>query len=463
MKVFRHSLSIFLALCLVLALPVQALAAEVIYDLNNGDILVHAGTDKQTVSQNSSSTDHSYEDTIVITSNKTETQSKVSISSSDGATAEVTFKDVNISSTDQRSAAVEVTGSAEITLEGDNQVHGFRAGVEVGSGSELTITGESTGSLKATSIIGAGIGGNSMDHEDNDSGTINIAGGQITAVGGDGAGIGGGDGGSGEVNISGGTVKAFGFSSSAGIGGGSGGGAKVNITGGNVEAIGGMSEYNGDTYYMYGPGIGSGSQASEGPEISISGGTVKATGGQYAAGIGGGAGSDGGSIRISGGSVEATGGTGAAGIGGGDKGNGSDVRITGGEINATGGSGGADIGGGKNSDSDGTLTIYDATVNGVYYPPKPESSASQAEDDGGDDRERDTFWDTIGWQVSQAEEGSTFPIEAGNRTLIPVYVVQRAQSRNITLVVKWNGGEDITIAPDAEIDTTRWCLYFKDL
>ena len=183
-------------------------------------------------------------------------------------------------------------------------------GVNVGAGNSLTIYGQSDGTGKLTATGGvfqAGIGGNS-----NQSGTITINGGTVTATGGDGgAGIGGGkEDEGGTITINGGTVNATGSTDAAGIGGGGGGdGGNITINGGTVTATGSTTPYSGSA------GIGGGGVYGSGGTIIIRGGTVIANG-AGGAGIGGGSSGAGGTITISGGTVIAKG-SGSPGIGGG--------------------------------------------------------------------------------------------------------------------------------------------------
>ncbi len=182
----------------------------------------------------------------------------VKVSIADGAT--VTLKDVTINGTDSDSykwAGLTCAGDATITLEGTNTVKGFwkyYPGVFVPKGKTLTIKG--SGSLNASNVKAAGIGGCCVDatsgiqKEEGSCGTIVIEGGTITATGGE---------------------KA------AGIGCGNGSDCDgVTIKGGTVTATGGTNA----------AGIGSAQTESSCGDILISGGTVTATGGDYAAGVG---------------------------------------------------------------------------------------------------------------------------------------------------------------------------------
>ena len=124
----------------------------------------------------------------------------------------------------------------------------YKAGINVASGSTLTIyaQAEGTGAIIAEGgSFSAGIGGNSGISEASEGtcGTIIINGGSITATGNNGAGIGGGYGNvGGTVTINGGTIVATvsnGYG--AGIGGAPGQeGGTVTINGGTVTAVGGI-------------------------------------------------------------------------------------------------------------------------------------------------------------------------------------------------------------------------------
>ena len=171
----------------------------------------------------------------------------VKISVADGAT--VTLKDVTINGVNDENyqwAGITCNGNAKLILEGTNSVSGFYwiyPGVYIAPEKTLTIDG--TGSLNASSLGGAGIGGGYM---------INC----------------------GNIIIEGGTVSAEGGESAAGIGGGSCDSCgNIVINGGTVTANGGV----------FGAGIGSPNGSTCG-DITINGGTVTAKGGALGAGIG---------------------------------------------------------------------------------------------------------------------------------------------------------------------------------
>ncbi len=262
---------------------------------SNDDNPVQFGqSDKQVIDLSKLTGDYKAQNTDVLTGTL---QANVKITIADSAT--VTLDGVTIKGESNNSydwAGLTCAGSATLILQDgrENVVKGFRKtrpGIYVPSGSTLTIKGN--GTLTASSNgLGAGIGGGDKIS----CGNIIIAGGTITASGGNGsAGIGGGTGAydsntCGAITISGGTVTATGGENAPGIGGGYSSGAEaicgdITITDGTVTAKGGK----------YAAGIGSGyaygNVASCG-NILISGGTVEAEGSDCSAGIGGGAGLD---------------------------------------------------------------------------------------------------------------------------------------------------------------------------
>ena len=322
LKTVKAALSCFMSASLVLYMPVMAYAGE--YDIQYGDITITATDDSHTVDYSDNEGAKSATDpspTVTGTSNT----NTVTLDSSNGD-VNVTFSNLHITSSNE--AAVNATGTHDVTIE-----------------------------LNGSNSLQSGISHAGM--EDNLNGTLTIKddnnNGSLTATGGSGgAGIGGGRYGAGSnIMISGGTVTALGGTYGAGIGGAeSGAGSGIMISGGNVTATGGVT----------GAGIGGGYNAA-GSDITISGGDVTATGGNSGAGIGGGNSGAGSGITISGGDVTATGGNSGAGIGGGSIGAGSDITISGGTVIANSGAWGAGIGGGQNGAGSGITISGPANVS----------------------------------------------------------------------------------------------------
>ena len=318
---------------------------------------------------------------------------------------------------------IDVSQSDPDTSQGNNNgsFAGDSYGAAIGGGGSETGTGGDGGTItifggtvRAESVLGAGIGGGGGGSGGGDGGKVTISGGAVRAESYYGGGIGGGcdigggntGGDGGTITISGGTVEVQSVSG-AGIGGGNSGlgpsdsiptkgtggsGGTITISGGSVTAttmtgrtIGLLAERNQGRWA--GAAIGGSFGGSSG-NITISGGTVTAivssqtapyadpgADPKYSAGIGS---SDhsigGGTITISGGTVFAQSPDGA-GIGCGENSDGSAIviAISGGTVEAVS-TNGAGIGGGmiealsamvnfKKTYSGGKITISGGSVS----------------------------------------------------------------------------------------------------
>lgn len=366
----RRLISAFIALLLVVNLSVTAFAAE--WYLEDGDITVSAGDSGQTVSQGSS-TDVA-DDAPVIKqrdSSKT-TDSTITISTSDNATANVTIQDINISSTGD---AIDVgSSSANITLEGDNKIFSETGSALHVSDGDVTING--SGSLEAEIGENYGNGNNNAkigSHEDEDmSGKIHITGSATVTTEddrkddfyGNGAGIGSGEDGnmSGSITIDeNAKVNAFSQENGAGIGSGEGG----NMSDSGSITISGNAQVTAGSGWD-GAGIGSGEDDNMSGSITIDG-NAKVTAWSEDEGVGIGSGREGdvsGTITI-GGSAQVTAGSDddGAGIGAGEKGS---ITSTGriiirdsAKVTAIGEDEGAGIGTGEDKRMAGLIIIQD--------------------------------------------------------------------------------------------------------
>ena len=360
----KRFLSSVIALVLMASLPMSVFAAD--WYLEDGDITVSADSSGQTVSQGGSAPVADDAPVIRQRDSSKATDSTITISTSDDATANVTIEDVNISSSGD---AIDVgSSSAHITLEGDNKLFSETgSGLHVSDG-DVTITG--SGSLEAGNgdeniySEDAKIG----SHENEDmSGSIRITGdATVTAKRdsgcGDGAGIGSGNGGdmSGSITIDGNAnVDAISSFDGAGIGSGDGGKMSGDITIGGNAQVSAASECDG-------AGIGSGENGTVSGTITIDGNArVTAWGDDGGAGIGSGKEGDvSGTITI-GGSAQVTAGSDdeSAGIGSGSEGS---ITSTGriiirdnAKVTAIGEDEGAGIGAGEDVPMAGLIIIQD--------------------------------------------------------------------------------------------------------
>ena len=361
----KRLISVIIALLLVMNLSVTAFAAE--WYLEDGDITVSAGDNGQTVSQGSNTDVADDAPVIKQRDSAAATGSTITIKTSDDATANVTIKDINISSTGD---AIDVgSSSANITLEGDNKIYSESGSALHVSDGDVTITG--SGSLEAE------IGDNGNDnakigsHEGEDmSGKIHITGSATVTTKDDredvfrddGAGIGSGEDGnmSGSITIDGNTkVNAFSQENGAGIGSGEYGNMSGSITiSGNAQVTAGSG--------WDGAGIGSGEDGNMSGSITIDGNT-KVTAWSEDNGAGIGSGEDGdvsGTITI-GNSAQVTAGSdnGGAGIGAGEDGSitstGRIILRDSAKVTAIGEDEGTGIGAGEDKRMAGLIIIQD--------------------------------------------------------------------------------------------------------
>ena len=286
----RRLFALALALLLAVSLPVSALARD--WYIDEGDITISATESGQTVSQGNTS---EADDAPVIKQRDSETAtgSTITIKSTGDATANVTIKDVNISS---KGDAIDVDGksSAKITLEGKNKIFSETGSALHVSSGDVTIVGN--GSLEAEIGVEDSANENAKigSHEnENMSGSIHITGDATVTTKddrndfyyGDGAGIGSGENGemSGSITIDeNANVDAFSHEDGAGIGSGYGGGMSGNIS------ISGSAQVTAGSGWD-GAGIGSGYYGDMSGTITI-GGNAQVTAGSDDDGAGIGAG-----------------------------------------------------------------------------------------------------------------------------------------------------------------------------
>ena len=348
----KRLLSLALALLLAISLPLSVAAQE--YDLVNGDITVSADDSGQYVSQGDIQNELQTSDTVISSSSTTD--NTITISTSEGAEADITIKDLDVSTNGE--TAIDVGSSnATIHVEGENHIDSGTTPsdaslIHVSDGS-LNLTSETGGELELTNqeSDGAVIG---SDKDEEFSGSITIDGDIDLSAGaslgiGNGAAIGSGADGdfTGDVIIAGeANVDAIAQDDGAGIGSGAKGEMSGSITIGSnadVTAISGED----------GAGIGSGDKGEMSGTIEILDSAAVSAGSADE-------GSETGSITIRGdANVTAISGDDGAGIG-----SGSDANMAGtieildnAIVNAGSDDHGAGIGSGLRGEMSGDITI----------------------------------------------------------------------------------------------------------
>lgn len=286
----KRLLSLALALLLAISLPLSVAAQE--YDLVNGDITVSANDSGQYVSQGDTQNELQTSDTVISSSSTTD--NTITISTSEGAEADITIKDLDVSTNGE--TAIDVGSSnATIHVEGENHIDSGTTQsdaslIHVSDGS-LNLTSETGGELELTNqeSDGAVIG---SDKEEEFSGSITIDGDIDLSAGaslgiGNGAAIGSGAGGdfTGDVTIAGeANVDAIAQDDGAGIGSGARGEMSGSITIAGDANVAAASADEGA-----GIGSGKGGELSETGTVTIRGdANVTAISGNDGAGIGSG-------------------------------------------------------------------------------------------------------------------------------------------------------------------------------
>ena len=333
----KRLLSLALALLLAISLPLSVAAQE--YDLAQGDITVSADDSGQYVSQGDTQNELQTSDTVISSSSTTD--NTITISTSEGAEADITIENLDVSTNGE--TAIDVGSSnATIHVEGENHIDSGTTQsdaslIHVSDGS-LNLTSETGGELELINqeSDGAVIG---SDKDEEFSGSITIDGDIDLSAGaslgiGDGAAIGSGAGGdfTGDVTIAGeANVDAIAQDDGAGIGSGARGEMFGRITIGSnadVTAISGND----------GAGIGSGDKGEMSGTVEIlDSAAVSAGSADEGAGIGSGKGgelSETGTITIRG-----------------------DANVT-----AISGNDGAGIGSGQDNSMSGTIEILDNAI-----------------------------------------------------------------------------------------------------
>ena len=79
----------------------------------------------------------------------------------------------------------------------------------------------------------------------------------------------------------------------------------------------------------------------------------------------------------------------------------------------------------------------------------------------GDAELPDLFWLEVEQQLRSAEPGSELTVDAGSRTSMPTSVLKTAAERNVTLTIRWNGGDDIVV--NKAVETEGYTIALAEL
>lgn len=75
----------------------------------------------------------------------------------------------------------------------------------------------------------------------------------------------------------------------------------------------------------------------------------------------------------------------------------------------------------------------------------------------------DDFWYRVAMQIRASDEGQTVTCDAAHRTRMPAYVMDAIRECGVTLVIRWNGGEDITIEKAYDGSEIYYFFLLKEL
>ena len=105
-----------------------------------------------------------------------------------------------------------------------------------------------------------------------------------------------------------------------------------------------------------------------------------------------------------------------------------------------------------------TIVGDGAEVN-VVIVPKPAAPAKESTHA----RTVDTFWFDLEKQIMAAKKGDVITVDAKYRTSIPTRILELLTEYKVTLIIKWNGGDDITVKPDHGIESNAAAIQLTAL
>lgn len=75
----------------------------------------------------------------------------------------------------------------------------------------------------------------------------------------------------------------------------------------------------------------------------------------------------------------------------------------------------------------------------------------------------DTFWQDVYEQICRASKEDTITVDAGDRTMMPSYIMNALREYEVILVIRWNGGDDIVIEAPCEVNDGTVYFLLADL
>lgn len=73
------------------------------------------------------------------------------------------------------------------------------------------------------------------------------------------------------------------------------------------------------------------------------------------------------------------------------------------------------------------------------------------------------FWQNVKTQILKAQKDDEITLDARSYSSMPTYILDAVKEAEVTLIIQWNGGEDLVIEPDHDIDFDGKNILFTTL
>ncbi len=91
---------------------------------------------------------------------------------------------------------------------------------------------------------------------------------------------------------------------------------------------------------------------------------------------------------------------------------------------------------------------------------KPTNKDEYDEESGSFEKRQRNFWKNVRNLMRDAKEGSVFTIGAGDYDQMPTFIMDAVKEYNVGLRIRWNGGEEILLAPENALTPEKNRLYY---
>ena len=91
---------------------------------------------------------------------------------------------------------------------------------------------------------------------------------------------------------------------------------------------------------------------------------------------------------------------------------------------------------------------------------KPTNKDEYDEESGSFEKRQRNFWKNVRNLMRDAKEGSVLTIGAGDYDQMPTFIMDAVKEYNVGLRIRWNGGEEILLAPENALTPEKNRLYY---